>query len=82
MEVPAILLAGLVVLDVWATVLVVGDYELERRRKALQLVLIWAVPLLGAVLCLVVAYVRRRAYRKRSEEFVDSGGCGGGGDGD
>ena len=41
--------AGLVLLNIAATIAVVRDAGVTRRQKLLQAVLIWALPVLGAV---------------------------------
>ena len=75
-----LLLAGVIALDLVATIVVSRDAESARRQKILQLVLIWALPVIGAIVCLVAGLAHRRAYRKRSEEFADNADASGDGD--
>ena len=53
--VAAVSIAGLVALDIVATVAVVRNDGLSKGQKAMQVVLAWAVPVLGAIVCLMFA---------------------------
>ena len=66
-------------LNVWATWLVLRDDLSEGPRKIVQLVFVWLVPVLGAVVVLAVhrpAESASRKYRERpdpGEDFALSG---------
>lgn len=66
-------------LNVWATWLVLNDGLSEASRKAVQLLLVWLVPVIGAVVVLAVhrtAEPPSRKYRKPpdpGDDFAMSG---------
>ena len=66
-------------LNVRATRRIVCDALSERTKKAAQLLLVWLVPLLGAVLVLAVhrpAEAASRKYRRRPDPGDDFGVSG------
>jgi hypothetical protein len=81
MEVALILFAVAIVLwlSIKATVVITRDGLIEGRQKAIQLVLVWLLPLLGAVIVLAVnrpPEAPSRKYRERQdagEDFTASG---------
>ena len=81
MELTLILAAIAIVLwlSIKATVVIARDGLMEGRQKALQLALVWLLPLIGAILVLAVnrpLEAPSRKYRKRQdagEDFTASG---------
>ena len=61
-----------VLLSVWASVKVVRDEFSERRQKVVQLVLVWLVPIIGA---LIVIGVHKKSEKPSGQyrEGVDPG---------
>lgn len=47
------LIAGWLMLNFVASAKLIGDADMPRSRRAAQLALVWLVPVLGAVVCLV-----------------------------
>ena len=68
----------LVVIQTYASVVVIRVPNLSRRNRFLQLAIIWLVPLIGGILC--VAFARNetidKAPPKSSGDFIDPGAFG------
>lgn len=54
----------LAVMNGWSTVAVVRDSVLTRKQKGLQLLLIWGLPFLGAIIVLAVRHFASRQSGK------------------
>ena len=76
MEPEFLVLAGVAMVNLVATAVVARNDAYSRRQKLLQAAMVWILPALGAVVCLVAARVDALAYRPVTEEFVDSAGAG------
>jgi hypothetical protein len=74
-----LVLALLLALDVWATRLVVRDELSERGQKVFQLLLVWLLPVIGAVIVLGVHRKEEKAplgYREPPDPGDDVGASG------
>jgi len=74
-----VVFAILLWLNIKATVVIARDRLIEGRQKAIQLALVWLLPLLGAIIVLAVnrpPEAPSRKYRERQdagEDFTASG---------
>lgn len=74
------LFLGIACYQVYVTVRVVGATEYSRVQKAVQVIMIWVVPFLGAGLCHLVLYTstdRSRSSEGKSLEDNDLAPYGG-----
>ena len=78
------LLVALTVFQGWVTSRVLRNGELPPRQRLLQVALIWMIPLVGALVCLVVERHQRMEpeARSRHHDPLHNPGDGGSGDGD
>ena len=66
---------GILLLQGYATIRLCRYTGYSTRQKVAQLLLIWLVPLLGAIIVTSVIGLTERSARRRSEHFVaDQGG--------
>ncbi len=75
----AAIMAGLVLLNLIATILVVRLDLLTHRQKINQILVVWAFPAVGAVFSLVFSHVAARDIAKTESSFPAPGGNDGGG---
>ena len=61
------IIVGLVILNLYATVRIVRDALSERIQKSFQVVLVWLVPVIGAVLVLFLQ--RKESFQRRQYEI-------------
>jgi len=73
-------LLSLVLLNLWAIHWVIRDHLSSRAQRVAQLIIVWAVPVLGAMLTLMVKRQRSPRpsgrYREEPEPGDDFGGFG------
>jgi len=78
MRVVTIICLLLVVIQTYASVVVIRVPNLSQGNRFLQLAVIWLVPLIGGILC--IAFARNETIEKpptkNSGDFIDPGGYG------
>lgn len=61
-------IAAIVGLNIWATLRIIQDSLSERHQRIYQLLIVWFIPILGA---LIVIYVTRENLGKHSGKYAE-----------
>ena len=64
------LLLAVIAYQLFVTVRVVRSDQYSSTQRIVQAILIWLVPLVGAVICHVVLFTDRQSPQRRDDNFV------------
>ena len=79
MNILILILVGVaLLLNLFATYVVTQSTSYTTERKTLQVILVWLIPLLGAIICIVFERADRSATpTQRSSEFCENADASG-----